>query len=395
MMAVQSYQPSKVSRSTHSDPTETINPSGEIRPASARSFALPDLPRKVLDPDGDLTLTVGETKCVDNPPSNPPSDEHQTAVIYTVCSKALSRVSPVWKALLYGGFSESKPSSASTASDWVVKLPDDNPRAMETILNIIHSRFESLPRTTDIISLEDLYQLTVLTDKYDLTAILRPWRSIWMSAAEEKCKSLRFDNCSVTSDLEQLSWVTWEMGHSSLFQRVSLQLALHCAIDDNGDLQNNTGNEIIPLFSSTLEPPGHHDQLKAIRLKNVEKALAVYGDSITNLLKRKDDSKRVMTCSQIALRHVCEPAMLGEMISSLSCSGYWPLPAAGDIRKSVRRLVQDLSCILITSPLHPGCLGVHDRPRKLNGCLELPLFHPWPPSITARMAKQAVKLGIQ
>ncbi|RYC58276.1 hypothetical protein CHU98_g7940 [Xylaria longipes] len=233
-----------------SNSVEPISPPGDARPASARSHSPPAPSRKVIDPDGDLSLKI--------PPSNAckdPDHEHQLPLTFVVCSRTLSRASHIWKALLHGRYAESKPSCASSASDWVVELPDVNPKALETILNIIHSRFESLPRTTDLVSLEDLYQLTLWTYEYDLTAILRPWASVWMKSAREKHESWRRNNTSpVTSDLERLSWIASEMGDAALLDSVLRDLAIHCPVDARGNPQNNTGTEIVGLFNSTAEP---------------------------------------------------------------------------------------------------------------------------------------------
>ncbi|TGJ81653.1 hypothetical protein E0Z10_g7115 [Xylaria hypoxylon] len=247
-----------------------------------------------MDTDGDLSLKVGDTKCVtfslngcDSDHCDPDSDhEHELPVIYIVCSKTLSRASPVWKALLYGGFAESKPLYASSASDWVVELPDDNPKAMATILNIIHSRFESTPRATEPIDLEDLYQLAVLTDKYDLTATLRPWVSAWMEYAREEYEQLKRQEADfLVSHLERLSWISWEMGDAYLYEKVSQDLAHRCSVDVNGHLQYEIGDEMVPLFNSTLEPPGHRDELKVIRLNYIKNALAIYEDAVAQLFK--------------------------------------------------------------------------------------------------------------
>lgn len=140
-----------------------------------------------------------------------------------------------------------------------MELPDDNPKAMATILNIIHARFESLPRATDLIDIEDLYQLAVLTDKYDLTAVLRPWADDWIRSAQSKHRRWKREHGGpVISDSGRLLWVAWEMGDGVLFTGISKDLALYCHVDANGNFLNNTGNEIVPLFSSLLEPPGHH-----------------------------------------------------------------------------------------------------------------------------------------
>lgn len=242
--------------------SDCVAPSG-----TTCSYVPPETSRLVIDPDGDLTLKVGQMRCINTLPNGSDSDrcdpgsdhKHELPVIYTVCSRTLSRASRVWKALLYGGFAESKPSCASAASDWLVELPDDNPKAMATILNIIHSRFESIPRIKDPIDLEDLYQLTVLTDKYDLTAILRPWASSWMESAKEELGNWRDQGIdSFIPHLARLSWIAWEMGDPFIYESVLEDLARHCSVDINGDLQHDTGNEIVTLFTSTLEPPGLH-----------------------------------------------------------------------------------------------------------------------------------------
>ncbi|KAI0442681.1 hypothetical protein F4803DRAFT_518165 [Xylaria telfairii] len=383
--------------------------SGSLNPAGICSYITPELSRTIIDPDGDLILRVGETRCIYIPRSDARSNhgpdqnqehEHELPVIYVVCSKTLSRASPVWKKLLCGGFAESKPPCASSASDWVVELPDDNPKAMATILNIIHIRFGSLPRTADLISIEDLYQLTILTDKYDLTAVLRPWAAIWIKSAEEKHGPWKQKNHSpVISLTKRLLWIAWEMGDAGLFQRTSEELALHCSVDANGDLQNNTGNDIVPLFRSTLEPPGHHDALKAMRLQSLERALAIYGDAITNLLKKKTDPGRVKVCTvhrSWGQRWTCEAGMLGTMISSLVESGWWPLPSAASLLTNVAKLLQSLESIDIKSPIpeHIYCVGVQERDKKISDCLTAPLAKA-STLAEARMAKQAVKSGVR
>ncbi|KAI0450809.1 hypothetical protein F5B21DRAFT_507792 [Xylaria acuta] len=136
------------------EPTDT--PDNVSPAASTCSYMPPELLPTVIDPDGDLSLKDADADADDH-------HDHDHELPNT---------------LLYGGFAESRPSDASPAEDWVVALPDDNPKAMAIILNIIHSRFELVPRTTNLISTEDLYQLTVLTDKYDLTGLLRLWASI-------------------------------------------------------------------------------------------------------------------------------------------------------------------------------------------------------------------------
>ncbi|KAI3321401.1 hypothetical protein HD806DRAFT_208173 [Xylariaceae sp. AK1471] len=360
--------------------------------------------RVVIDPDGDLSLKVGETKCLledvsqgggDSRRCDRASDhQHELPVIYVVCSKTLSRASPVWKTLLYGGFAESKPPCASNASDWVVELPDDNPKAMATVLNIIHSRYESVPRATDLINLEDFYQLAVLTDKYNLTAILRPWASSWLKALKDKHKAWRREGTKpVVSDLERLSWIAWEMGDRKLFETASIDLALHCSVDANGDLQNNTGKEIVTLFNSSLEPPELHDQMKAARLRGIESLLALYGSVIAKLLEKRSAS---LDGSE-SFCQVCEPAILGTIVRSLAWCGYWPLPAAIDVQKDITQLASDLKTIDLYRREHrykvQVCVGLKDRDETISNILKSTQLQVTR-SQRAHIAQQAGKSGL-
>ncbi|KAI1128335.1 hypothetical protein F5Y10DRAFT_177310 [Nemania abortiva] len=381
-----------------SDSAEPTEPTSHASPEVPCSYVPPEPSRQLIDPDGDLSLQVGETRCINIPGDGDqgPNHEHELPVTFVVCSKTLSRASRVWKTLLYGGFAESKPSCNSSASEWVVNLPDDNPKAMAAILNIIHSRFESLPQTTDLINLDDLYELTVLTDKYDLTTILRPWASIWMNFIRERYKLLGYwmDNNLVTSDLERLLWISWEMGDEDLFICASKLLAYQCSVDDNGDLQNNTGNEIVPLFNSTLEPPGLHDLLKTIRLQTIERMLQIYSDIIHTLLDKTAMSTDRSSCCEERYwddKLQCEAGILGIVIRSLSWSDFWPLPAATGIKMNVKQLLIVLKAIDVQSPVHSYCRGVPDRYNELIRRSEIQM--PISTSQKARMVEQAAKSG--
>lgn len=132
--------------------------------------------RVIIDPDGDLQLSVGITGCFERP------------TVFVCCSKTLSRASKVWKTMLYGPWKESRDASGNQG-EWVVELPDDKPKPMATMLNIMHSRFENLPVIGAQSTLEELYELAVLSDKYDLAKMLRPWASSWLQPLRVKYPS--------------------------------------------------------------------------------------------------------------------------------------------------------------------------------------------------------------
>lgn len=150
------------------------------------SAQCPNLPgsdaQVIIDPDGDLRLRVGTTECV----SSEPDHEHRTATVFVCESKTLSRASPVWKAMLYGPWRESRDSNNPAQGEWVVELPDDKPEPMAMVLNIIHSRFETLPDVQSKDSIPELYELAVLSDKYDLAKVFRPWAETWLKPLRDQ-----------------------------------------------------------------------------------------------------------------------------------------------------------------------------------------------------------------
>ncbi|KAI8286186.1 hypothetical protein K4K56_008956 [Colletotrichum sp. SAR 10_98] len=115
-----------------------------------------------FDTRGDLTLKVG-------------GDE--SAYEFVVCSRTLGRSSPVFQAMLFNGFTESKPADGAA---WNIQLPDDDPSPIFLILSIIHGHFQHVTRT---LREKQLYEVLVVTEKYDMTKILNPLASTWRVAA--------------------------------------------------------------------------------------------------------------------------------------------------------------------------------------------------------------------
>ena len=249
-----------------------------------------------MDEDGDLHLVVGENKCLlpyKEPESDSESDsesddgstgqseedttiaspeqqderhEHTQAITYIVCSKSLSRASRVWKRLLYGSFAESEKPEDGT--QWTVHLPEDDPESMRVILSITHSCFDQIIPGIERLYLDEMYALTVLTDKYDLTRVLRPWargwtRRIWYSLHR------RSEWVTASKGFVQCLWVTWELGDQAGFE-LSLELIAHkSALSEDGKLQNDAefdwgSPDEIPLFEKWMEPPGADGKMSEI-----------------------------------------------------------------------------------------------------------------------------------
>ena len=115
---------------------------------------------EILDPRGDLTLLVGED-----------------GAGFQVCSRTLARSSHFWAVLLYGQFSEGK--AQQTGHGWQSSLPEDDPEALRVLLLAIHGKFQEMPKS---LTLNELANLTVAADKYDMTCSLRPFWPGWLES---------------------------------------------------------------------------------------------------------------------------------------------------------------------------------------------------------------------
>jgi len=82
----------------------------------------------VFDDEADLRLEVSE------------GDKRAS---FMACSRTLGKASPVFKKMLFGSFSESKPATG----DWVVHLPDEIIQALTLVMHIIHLNFEDTQRS--------------------------------------------------------------------------------------------------------------------------------------------------------------------------------------------------------------------------------------------------------
>jgi hypothetical protein len=192
------------------------SPSSEKQLATASSsHASIELPTNYIDADGDLRLRVG-------------SKTEGDVQDFVVCSRTMGRSSPVWKAMLFSGYKESRPMEG----EWVVSLPEEDPKALLTVLNIIHGRFAEVPKNPP---LGQLYRILVLTHKYDMVQKVQPWATSWsvlVTSLAEKGK------VGVTL----LTYVAWELGQEQIFRTLINDLVVVCSVDSEGRLTTPKGH---------------------------------------------------------------------------------------------------------------------------------------------------------
>lgn len=153
----------------------------------------------IVEEDGDLHLDVGH--------------EGGELTTYVVCSRALARHSPVFKAMLFGDFAEARPTDGS---QWIVEVSEDNREMFPIFLNIVHGCFKDVPTKLHI---QELCALVVVVEKYDALPIIRPWVKEWMEQAAE------WSDIGYSSHLVCLAWVT---GHRAIFENNVRNVIYNC-----------------------------------------------------------------------------------------------------------------------------------------------------------------------
>ncbi|KAI0550338.1 hypothetical protein F4679DRAFT_207908 [Xylaria curta] len=283
-------------------------------------------PKSSLDPEGDLCLQVGES-----------------ATCFTVCSRTLARTSHFWNVLINGEFKESKKfSSRDDGSQWTIPLPEDDPRPMALLLNIIHGRFDQVPRYECVLNIRDLYDISVVTDKYDMAHVIRPWASGWLRSAH------RLNECSYLFLREQYCheqlWIYWELGDKANFEKVANILLL------------NSSAISTLRYKGVQEPPDIYEIIEETRLSILKKLLTALENIIEGLI-RKDKKLCAKSQKEQKSQGDCLASMLGTGIQSLYSNGLWPIPKPADAKYlSVSSLSKTLQKVEIE-----GHFGEHHR----------------------------------
>ncbi|KAI1076871.1 hypothetical protein F5B20DRAFT_554102 [Whalleya microplaca] len=295
--------------------------------------------RVAIDPDGDLSLIVGKI------PELKIAGMQDQIVTFVVCSRSLSRASAFWKTLLYGKFAESKRPESSKAEEWRVELPGDQPEPMKMLLRIIHSQFEHIPTAADPIGLRTLYQLTVLTDKYDLTRFLRPWARNWMNSMP---LHITPPACLADfMDLRYQAWIAWELGDEDMLVEAAKILVAHCNY-------NPKLGVLGPFCFGIHEPPGLLSLVTKTRLKAIDMMLTPFKNAISKLIEGTTPvcSNRSLSRDQLNCHQDCDITMLGVTIQSLSRHKLWPIPKPEDVQTTVSELAITLKKVDTKSRLH-------------------------------------------
>lgn len=321
-----------------------------------------------IDPDGDLLLY---TK---------PDSRLEGRFIFRVCSAALRRHSPVWKAMLFGPWKESKPADDS---EWAVEFPDDPAYEFQIVLNIIHGCVDRVPSSLDI---DTFFKLLILVNKYNIAHIMKPWCTTWETPA--------LSNLVGPAVLKGL-YIARELGYEDLFIFRLAQIAVNTWVE--GDFLVFRDSSIMDLDGIILqdedylgptdvlgpclftEPPFIEvvadlsiDVICNIRKAVVEKMIAPLNEDLEALV---DSTPR---CTFVGSHHtrtrrLCDAAVLGSIHRGMIQRRGSILPRESScITESVVHLASELFPMMDeiqTVEVHSTRCSLKDKYKKHNSTL--------------------------
>ncbi|KAI0391471.1 hypothetical protein F5Y17DRAFT_405909 [Xylariaceae sp. FL0594] len=289
-----------------------------------------------LNPKGDLVLMVGRQKCTDKACNELGENRrhYDNAICFHVDSEVLAGASVSFGFVLYS------PSGVTAKRDhvkWDVSLPDDDPHAMLTIINILYDRYNPTPGQP--IDLGELANLAILADKYDLVHLLSKWAPQWMWDMEPYWDARSFLDCS-TEDLELLLWICWVLGHEPLYVYMILQIAAYGGHDAAGRLTDPTEQLCFTDELREVKVPPYvaaeigHARIEILRVirKEIKATLeehlhGIEHDGHIRCVRLDGEEDRAWRRS--ALR---------AFVEALKSEELWPLPPASHITTSAKSL---------------------------------------------------------
>ncbi|KAK8207565.1 hypothetical protein IWZ01DRAFT_370805 [Phyllosticta capitalensis] len=336
-----------------------------------------------FDNKGDIRLIVVE----------PPSEECP-ALWYTfiVSSKVMSLACDAWNTMLNGQFKEAQ----STSGERKIDLPDDDPVALAILLNIAHLRFDLVPSP---ISFSLLLKVTVLTDKYDMTRVIRPWATSWIDGLGSQL--------SVTSPgYEEWLWIAWELGNKSKFECLTAHLVKTTRLGKDGKCTTQSGKILDPCGSFQHFPPDIIESIMEVRRKAISDLLDVYYSALDNFVEKQ--MAGLFVCQgrgEDGARKQCDELAFGSLCLALRKAGLGleRVPAS-NITQSVDELLVSLKNTSVSSSHRPSNYSRSDEPcsnYKLNTTLgeaAQKAQRSAPSPVTEvhhnHLARQAQKLGL-
>ncbi|KXJ89950.1 hypothetical protein Micbo1qcDRAFT_177127 [Microdochium bolleyi] len=179
----------------------------------------PEFEKLIIDRRGDLWICAGTADGA-NVSLIPGRDVSSPTWAFRVCSRTLARCSPVFAAMFFD--EDGDPQTLQYYNMRLAHLWQADVEALSVLLQLIHgcNGDDFIARATRDKNFDKaLYQLTILTDKYSCTAVLRP--------IVDRCVVITELDARTSDDVPQLqrvAWIAWELGHLDTLQQCAERL---------------------------------------------------------------------------------------------------------------------------------------------------------------------------
>ena len=245
----------------------------------------------VIDDDGDLYMDLPGGKL-------------------KVSRKVLTLTSPVFRAMLGAGskFAETARKVFAPDGIHIVSFGDDDFETMKIITRITHLQTDQVPES---LSFDQLYQIAVLCDKYDLKRCLGQWPNTWAAPYLDSFAKDGFQRWLFMSIVFQFA---------GLYKKVTRHFILHSRLDkDRGTLTRNNFDISEGISGTRLGSPPlylNKSTLSDIRVAQIRQARADVALRVHSLIWQEYDglrhSQRAPVCKVHGERQdMCDSMNLG------------------------------------------------------------------------------------
>ncbi|KAF7528974.1 hypothetical protein G7054_g9966 [Neopestalotiopsis clavispora] len=237
----------------------------------------------------------------------------------------------------------------------VIELLDDT-NALALIMNIVHYRFLLVKKEP---SIDELFQICILVDKYDCTHLVQPWAANWAAVLSTFTEG---ENAAAAN--YKALWVAWVLGCVGPFRQMADSLIVTSKVDEDGDLGHISGAKVQDL----VLPQGLFDGIVSVRSKTVAVLLDAIKKPMDHLTGGSMDDSSL--CKVGSEAKMCEMMLLASATRALVPAGLYPVPTAskytnslGDIKDAITGIKYEAWVGKSFAPhkAHTGCnLGLMD-----------------------------------
>lgn len=286
----------------------------------------------VVDPEGDVVLVI-------------PTDKGKAR--FQINSSTLCVASSVFRAMMgrHSQFKEARVLASARADanciPYELTLEDDNQNALAVVLRIIHLKNYLVPKQVDE---DQLYEVAVICDKYDVSIALMLWADRWITALVPN------ESASPPTVIgHKWLFISYVFARKELFHKLSKELILTAttATDDSTALvmtakDGSEMNEYIP-DSILIGIATCRQQSIERMMDRVHRAVDTYSKPGSNALQCKKPEKQ----------EACDSLVLGFLIRAFTSKGVYPIASSEVMHTCVR----DIKGILddMTFPTNVYC----------------------------------------